>query len=293
MHIALTVSPSFTPLLSRSPSLTHVHSFILSLSLSPILCVLWCFIWYPTIKPLFELPSIVYGFFLWGETESCLKGLQSRRLPSYWCRGVLPSSLLDQSLTSLLFYGWGHFTERSLTTSPQRFAKRYSSDSWGGWKRQWRAAGSFPRQEEMNLDSATVTRTCPSTYLSSLTTLGAFGLSLGVVKSNRKSTERTTGCHQSLISVTLQMLHVCVSFCVFILNACSLWVVLNIVIFFARSSCSLVPINKFTSRHFKAFLSVVFLKARKFILAPNILSSHTSVFKDLWNQICHSSIQQL
>ncbi len=113
-------------------SLTHMHSFILSLS--PFLCVLWCFIWYPTIKPLFELPSIVYGFFLWGETESCLKGLQSRRLPSYWCRGVLPSSLLDQSLTSLLFYGWGHFTERSLTTSPQRFAKRYSSDSWGGWR---------------------------------------------------------------------------------------------------------------------------------------------------------------
>lgn len=110
----------------------------------------------------------MYGFFLWGETESCLKGLQSRRLPSYWCRGVLPSSLLDQSLTSLLFYGWGHFTERSLTTSPQRFAKRYSSDSWGGWKRQWRAAGSFPRQEEMNLDSVTVTHTCPSTYLSSL-----------------------------------------------------------------------------------------------------------------------------
>lgn len=114
-----------SPPLSHQYSLTH--SFILSLS--PILCVLWCFIWYPTIKPLFELPSIVYGFFLWGETESCLKGLQSRRLPSYWCRGVLPSSLLDQSLTSLLFYGWGHFTERSLTTSPQRFAKRYSSDS--------------------------------------------------------------------------------------------------------------------------------------------------------------------
>lgn len=107
-----------------------MHSFILSLS--PALCVLWCFIWYPTIKPPFELPSIVYGFFLWGETESCLKGLQSRRLPSYWCRGVLPSSLLDQSLTSLLFYSWGHFTESSLTTSPQRFAKRYSSDSWGG-----------------------------------------------------------------------------------------------------------------------------------------------------------------
>lgn len=107
-------------------SLSRIHSFMLSL---PPFCVLWCFIWYPTIKPLFELPSIVYGFFLWGETESCLKGLQSRRLPSYWCRGVLPSSLLDQSLTSHLFYGWGHFTERILTTLPQRFAKRYRSDS--------------------------------------------------------------------------------------------------------------------------------------------------------------------
>lgn len=105
---------------TRTVSFAHMHSFILSLPL--VLCVLWCFIWYPTIKPLFELPSIVYGFFLWGETESCLKGLQSRRLPSYWCRGVLPSSLLDQSLTSLLFYGWGHFTEGSLKTSPQRFA---------------------------------------------------------------------------------------------------------------------------------------------------------------------------
>lgn len=138
---SLFLSPPHT----HTVSFTHMHSFILSLPL--ILCVLWCFIWYPTIKPLFELPSIVYGFFLWGETESCLKGLQSRRLPSYWCRGVLPSSLLDQSLTSLLFYGWGHFTERSLTTSPQRFAKRYSSDSWGGWG----------GQEGMDLDSRTVT----------------------------------------------------------------------------------------------------------------------------------------
>lgn len=159
MQIALSVSLLFH---THTLSLTCMHSFILSLS--PVLCVLWCFIWYPTIKPLFELPSIVYGFFLWGETESCLKGLQSRRLPSYWCRGVLPSSLLDQSLTSLLFYGWGHFTERSLTTSPQRFAKRYSSDSWGGWKEWWRAAGGFRRQEGMNLDSVTVTHT----HLSSL-----------------------------------------------------------------------------------------------------------------------------
>ena len=176
MQIALSVSPSFTPVLSHS--LMCTLSFYLSLSLSAVLCVLWCFIWYPTIKPLFELPSIVYGFFLWGETESCLKGLQSRRLPSYWCRGVLPSSLLDQSLTSLLFYGRGHFTERSLTTSPQRFAKRYSSDSRGGWMRRWRAAGGFWRQEEMNLDSVTVTHThththtqthtSASTYLSSL-----------------------------------------------------------------------------------------------------------------------------
>lgn len=135
MQIVLSVSPSFT--LIRSHSLPCTLSFCLS----PIFCVLWCFIWYPTIKPLFEMPSIVYGFFLWGETESCLKGLQSRRLPSYWCRGVLPSSLLDQSLTSLLFYGWGHFTERRLTTSPQRFANRYSSDSQGqreggGWGMQ-------------------------------------------------------------------------------------------------------------------------------------------------------------
>lgn len=144
MQIALSVASlaCFAP--SRSLSLTCM--LFLILSLSAVLCVLWCFIWYPTIKPLFELPSIVYGFFLWGETESCLKGLQSRRLPSYWCRGVLPSSLLDQSLTSLLFYGWGHFTERSLTTSPQRFAKRYSSDSWGGWKQRRRAAGGFRRQ---------------------------------------------------------------------------------------------------------------------------------------------------
>ena len=163
MQIALSVSLLFH---THTLSLTHMHSF--TLSLSPVLCVLWCFIWYPTIKPLFELPSIVYGFFLWGETESCLKGLQSRRLPSYWCRGVLPSSLLDQSLTSLLFYGWGHFTERSLTTSPQRFAKRYSSDSWGGWKGRWRAAGGFQRQEGMNLDSVTVTHTCARRYLSSL-----------------------------------------------------------------------------------------------------------------------------
>lgn len=123
-------TPSHLPRHARTVSFTHMHSFILSLP--PVLCVLWCFIWYPTIKPPFELPSIVYGFFLWGETESCLKGLQSRRLPSYWCRGVLPSSLLDQSLTSLLFYGRSHFTERSLTTSLQRFAKRYGSDNRGG-----------------------------------------------------------------------------------------------------------------------------------------------------------------
>lgn len=120
---------------THTVSFTHTDSFVLSPPL--VLCVLWCFIWYPTIKPPFELPSIVYGFFLWGETESCLKGLQSRRLPSYWCRGVLPSSLLDQSLTSLLFYGQGHFTERSLTTSPQRLAKRYSSDSWAGAEGAW------------------------------------------------------------------------------------------------------------------------------------------------------------
>lgn len=56
MQIILSVSPSFPLILSP---FTHMHSFILSLS---VLCVLWCFIWYPTIKPLFELPSIVYGF---------------------------------------------------------------------------------------------------------------------------------------------------------------------------------------------------------------------------------------
>lgn len=38
---------------------------------------------------------------------------------SYWCRTLLPSSLLDQSVTSLLFYGKGHFTEeqsKNMTT---------------------------------------------------------------------------------------------------------------------------------------------------------------------------------
>lgn len=149
MQIVLSVSPSFTLILSHSISCT------LSFCLSPVFCVLWCFIWYPTIKPLFELPSIVYGFFLWGETESCLKGLQSRRLPSYWCRGVLPSSLLDQSLTSLLFYGWGHFTERCLTTSPQRFANRYSSDSQG--ERDGVVLEGCERYLGMNLESVAVT----------------------------------------------------------------------------------------------------------------------------------------
>lgn len=162
MQITLSAPPLFH---TRTVSFTHMHSFILSLPL--VVCVLWCFIWYPTIKPLFELPSIVYGFFLWGETESCLKGLQSRRLPSYWCRGVLPSSLLDQSLTSLLFYGWGHFTERSLTTSPQRFAKRYSSDSWRGW--------GVDVGGGADLDSRTVTHMCSHTSLL-CTAVGATGI---------------------------------------------------------------------------------------------------------------------
>lgn len=179
---------SFCP----SPPLFHSHSLpsltcTLSFCLAPVLCVLWCFIWYPTIKPLFELPSIVYGFFLWGETESCLKGLQSRRLPSYWCRGVLPSSLLDQSLTSLLFYGWGHFTERSLTTPPQRFANRYSSDSRAG-REGGGEGGAVERSKKhlgMILESVTVTYTCTRTYLSS-TAVGASGLLHDVLKSNRK-----------------------------------------------------------------------------------------------------------
>lgn len=168
-----------------------MHSFILSPS--PVLCVLWCFIWYPTIKPLFELPSIVYGFFLWGETESCLKGLQSRRLPSYWCRGVLPSSLLDQSLTSLLFYGWGHFTERSLTTSPQRFAKRYSSDSWGGWRGAVEGCGrlSEARGDEFWFCNC---HTHALAHISLLHSCGRLWFYRLVWLSQTESMEKTTGC---------------------------------------------------------------------------------------------------
>lgn len=198
-----------------------MQSFILSLS-----SLLWCFIWYPTIKPLFELPSIVYGFFLWGETVSCLKGLQSRRLPSYWCRGVLPSSLLDQSLTSLLFYSWGHFTERSLTTSPQRFAKRYSSGSWGGWKGWWGPVRGFWRKEDMHLDSVTVTHMHSHTSLFS-TAVGASGFITRYGKgkqSNRKHWEDHSmfknwyiillsvspfGCKIFLMSLHFQFLSVC------------------------------------------------------------------------------------
>lgn len=69
-----------------------------------------------------------------------------------------------------------------------------------------RAAGGFRRQEGMNFDSATVTHG-PRLHISLLyTAVGAAGLSLGEVKSNRKQWEdHRTSSKLDVICVTLWM----------------------------------------------------------------------------------------